>query len=133
MRRLAALALALAAFVSTARGETNVLDRAKVDFAEKATLEAFAVPAVEHAEEATLEVSAVAPVEHAEEAQVEADPVVPVQRMDAHPDWYDRIEAEKGSRAYWILYAAREKAVRGEDTEDLAKVFAQTLSKWMAQ
>lgn len=133
MRRLAVSALALAAFVSTARGETNVLDRARVDFAEKATLEAFAVPAVEHAEEATLEVSAVAPVEHAEEAQVEADPVVPVQRLDAHPDWYDRIEAEKGSRAYWILYAAREKARCGESTDALAAEFAQTLARWVAK
>lgn len=133
MRRLAAIALALAAFALTARGETNAVDRARVDFAEEATLEVSAVPAVEHAERATLEVSAVPAVEHAEEAQIEVEPVVPVQHPVAHPDWHDRIEAEKGSRAYWILYAAREKAVRGEDTEDLAKAFAQTLSKWIAQ
>lgn len=133
MKRLAVLALVLAALVSTAHGETNVVDRAKVDFAEEATLEAFAVPAVEHAVASSLSVSAIAPVHHAEESQIEADSVVPAQRLDAYPSWHDRIEAEKGSRAYWILYAAREKAVRGEDTEDLAKAFAQTLSKWMAQ
>lgn len=133
MRRFAAIALALAAFAFTARGETNVLDRAKVDFAEEATLEAFTVPAVEHAEEVTLDVVAIPVVEHAEEAQIEAEPVVPVQRLDAQPAWYDRIEAEKGSRAYWILYAAREKARRGEDTDALAAEFAQTLARWMAK
>lgn len=133
MNRLAAIALALAAFALTARGETNVLDRAKVDFAEEATLEAFTVPAVEHAEEVTLDVVAIPVVEHAEEAQIEAEPVVPAQRLDAQPAWYDRIEAEKGSRAYWILYAAREKARRGEDTDALAAEFAQTLARWMAK
>ena len=136
MKRLAAFASALAAFAvfaTAARGETNVLDRARVDFAEEATLEAFAVPAVEHAEEATLEVFAVPAVEHAEASQIEADPVVPAQRLDEHPAWHDRIEAEKGSRAYWILYAAREKARCGESTDALAAEFVQTLARWMAQ
>jgi len=133
MRRLAAIALALAAFALTARGETNAVDRARVDFAEETTLEAFTVPAVEHADETTLEVSAVPAVEHAEESQIEVEPVVPVQHPVAHPAWHDRIEAEKGSRAYWILYAAREKARRGEDIDALAAEFAQTLARWMAK
>lgn len=117
MRRLAAAALALAAFVPAARGETNVVGRARVDFAEEATLEVSAVPAVGHAEE----------------SRIEVDPVVPARRVDAHPGWYDRIEAERGSRAYWILYAAREKARRGEDTGALAVEFARTLSQWVSQ
>ena len=117
MRRFAAIALVLAAFAFTARGETNVLDRAKVDFAEEVTLDVVAIPAVEHAEE----------------SQIAVDPIVPVQHPDAQPAWHDRIEAEKGSRAYWILYAAREKARRGEDTDALAAEFAQTLARWMAK
>lgn len=133
MRRLAVLALALAAFVSTARGETNVVDRAKVDFAEEATLEVFAIPAVEHAEAATLTVFAIPAAVHAAESQVEVDPVVQAKYLDAHPDWYNRIEAETGSRAYWILYTAREKARCGESTDALATAFVQTLSRWMAQ
>ena len=133
MRRLAVLALSLAVFVSTARGETNVVDRAKVDFAEEATLEVFAVPAVEHAEAATLTVFTIPAVVHAAESQIEVDPVVPAQLLDEHPAWHDRIEAETGSKAYWILYTAREKARCGESTDALAAAFVQTLARWMAQ
>ena len=133
MRRLAVLALALAAFVSTARGETNTVDRAKVDFAEEATLEVFAIPAVEHAAATTLTVVTIPEAVHAAESQIEVDPVAPAQHLDAHPDWYNRIEAETGSRAYWILYTAREKARCGESTDSLAAEFAQTLARWMAQ
>lgn len=88
---------------------------------------------VEEAVAATIDVAEIVPVSQAQMTQVEAEPVLPVQPASERTAWHDSIEAENGSKAYWILYMAREKAVRGEDTEDLAKAFAQTLSKWMAQ
>ena len=88
---------------------------------------------VEEAVAATIDVAEIVPVSPAQMTQVEAEPVLPVQPASERTAWHDSIEAENGSKAYWILYMAREKAVRGEDTEELAKAFAQTLSKWIAQ
>ena len=97
--------------------QTNEVERIKVD---------EVVPA-------TIDVSEVVPVELAQMCEVEADSVPPVTPASERTAWYDSIDAEKGSKAYWILYMARERAKRGENTDDLAKSFVETLYKWMSQ
>lgn len=112
-----ALALSVALFALAASAQTNEVLHVKVE-------EAVAV---------TIDVAGVVPVEQAQMSQIEAEPVLPVPPASDRSAWHDSIEAEKGSRAYWILYMAREKAKRGEDTGPLARAFAQTLAKWMSQ
>lgn len=80
----------------------------------------------------TLPAEAVQPVPYVSCDTIQAEAVQPVPAVPPAA-WYDRVEADEGSRAYWVLVSARERAGRGEDVSWLRVVFADTLARWMAK
>ena len=46
--------------------------------------------------------------------------------------WYDRFSAPEGSYIYWILRCAREKAAKGESTDDLKLAFDKVIATWLS-
>lgn len=112
---LAALAALLSLALSSS-AETNAVERVKVEVAPAPTVDAFDVSPVPLAEAVVAEVSETATVPMADE----------------RGEWYERIEAKPGSRAYWVVFAAREKTKRGEDVAHLRRVMADTLAKWFS-
>lgn len=112
---LAAIA-ALLSFALAASAETNAVERVKVAVAPAPTVDAFDV----------------SPVPLAEEVVAEASETATVPKADERGEWYERIEAKPGSRAYWVVFAAREKAKRGEDVAHLRRVMSDTLAKWFS-
>ena len=111
-----AVSLCLASALGFADGETNSVVRAKVEEAESAAVEVFSVQ----------------PIPPAEDVGMEASAVTPVACASPRGEWQDKIEAPDGSRAHWILFSARKRAARSEDTACLRGLFAATLQKWMS-
>ena len=112
---LATLA-AILFFASVASAETNVVERVKVEVAPAPTVDAVDV----------------SPVPLAEAVVAEASETATVPMADERGEWYERIEAKPGSRAYWVVFAAREKTKRGEDVAHLRRVMNDTLAKWFS-
>lgn len=53
--------------------------------------------------------------------------------MKAAPfkQWFDVYAAPAGSRMWWLLQAARERAEQGGDVEDLRRVYMDALAEWL--
>ena len=107
---------AFLSFALSAFADTNALERVKVEVAPAPTVDAFDV----------------SPVPLAEAVVAEASVAATVPKADERGEWYERIEAKPGSRAYWVVFAAREKTKRGEDVAHLRRVMADTLAKWFS-
>lgn len=56
-----------------------------------------------------------------------------VKIVQLKTEWYEKFEAAGGSRLYWILKLAREKAARGESVEDLKRAFDTSMTRWLTQ
>lgn len=46
-------------------------------------------------------------------------------------EWYEKFEGVGGSRVYWILMLAREKAAKGDDVSKLKKAFDTSMTRWL--
>jgi len=134
-----AIALALCAFaplreafaakpVYVPRGEAaSVTESAAPDAAATALAETDATDAPDEAE-----TPATAPAA----SQAPADPsagATPAALASRRVAWYDKFSAVEGSTLFWILHTAREKAERGESTEELEAAFDAVVALWLAE
>lgn len=54
-----------------------------------------------------------------------------VELIKIKEEWYEKFSAVGGSKLYWILRVAKERAERGEDVSSLKKAFDETMEKWL--
>jgi hypothetical protein len=54
-----------------------------------------------------------------------------VELIKIKEEWYEKFSAVEGSKLYWILRVAKERAERGDDVSSLKKAFDETMAKWL--
>lgn len=54
-----------------------------------------------------------------------------VELIKIKEEWYEKFSAVEGSKLYWILRVAKERAKRGDDVSSLKKAFDETMAKWL--
>ena len=59
--------------------------------------------------------------------------VQPADLVKIRTEWYERFHAVGGSKLYWILKVARERAEKGEDVSRLKAVFDATMNRWLME
>lgn len=67
------------------------------------------------------------------ESRISSMTVPDVQRVievAVRDKWYERFVAVPGSKLYWIIKIAKEKAASGKNVDDLERAFYKTLQDW---
>lgn len=59
--------------------------------------------------------------------------VQPAGLVKIQTEWYERFHAVGGSKLYWILRVARERAEKGEDVSQLKAAFDATMNRWLKE
>lgn len=59
--------------------------------------------------------------------------VQPADLVKIQTEWYERFHAVGGSKLYWILRVARERAEKGEDVSQLKAAFDATMNRWLKE
>lgn len=59
--------------------------------------------------------------------------VQPTDLVKIQTEWYERFHAVGGSKLYWILRVARERAEKGEDVSQLKAAFDATMNRWLKE
>ena len=59
--------------------------------------------------------------------------IQPAELVKVETEWYERFHAVGGSKLYWILKVARERAEQGEDVSRLKAVFDATMNRWLME
>lgn len=59
--------------------------------------------------------------------------VQPADLVKIKAEWYERFHAVGGSKLYWILRVARERAEKGEDVSQLKAAFDATMNRWLKE
>ena len=59
--------------------------------------------------------------------------VQPADLVKVQTEWYERFHAVGGSKLYWILRVARERAEKGEDVSQLKAAFDATMNRWLKE
>ena len=116
----------------------------KVDKADVPTLLAMAIENVDNMEVQKILAMALAHVDEMNCNKFVAEtyiglvkittPTISAQELiDIRKEWYDKFHAHSGSKMWWILRIAKQKAENGEDLTEIKKSFEEAFKQWLAE
>lgn len=116
-------------------GGTNVVRRAK---AETAVAFSQVVDAIQEVSIEAKAASVVAPNPEAIPVSSNSVDAVALEAASEEIDrlrrpWYEKMSAPYGSKAYWVLRIAKDRASRGEDVSKLKETFDDIVKNWLSK